>query len=185
MGGSIWPPPPLDVRGLIPEGISLKMKVHENTRGREGGGARSEASPPLLKSFIRLTWYLKHMMSFFTLDEKMDFTDIANVTCSCSEDRICLRWFETVFHFPFQLNFMKGLLVCSKRLLLLVDSRCCNNLSIYQLLCSHWHFWLSWQPDRPQIHSISSIQLHFTQKVVGKLPFLLHQKLFARQRNIF
>ena len=39
-----------------------------------------------------------------------------------------LRWFETVFHFPLQLNFMKGLLVCSKRLLLLVDSRCCNNL---------------------------------------------------------
>ena len=39
-----------------------------------------------------------------------------------------LRWFETVFHFPFQLNFMKGLFVCSKRLLLLVDSRCCNNL---------------------------------------------------------
>ena len=33
-----------------------------------------------------------------------------------------LRWFETVFHFPFQLNFMKGLLACSKRLLLLVDS---------------------------------------------------------------
>ena len=47
-----------------------------------------------------------------------------------------LRWFETVFHFPFQLNFMKGLLVCSKRLLLLVDSRCCNNLSTYQLLYS-------------------------------------------------
>ena len=39
-----------------------------------------------------------------------------------------LRWFETVFHFQLQLNFMKGLLVCSKRLLLLVDSRCCNNL---------------------------------------------------------
>ena len=39
-----------------------------------------------------------------------------------------LRWLETVFHFPLQLNFMKGLLVCSKRLLLLVDSRCCNNL---------------------------------------------------------
>ena len=33
-----------------------------------------------------------------------------------------LRWFETVFHFPFQLNFMKGLLVYNKRLLLLVDS---------------------------------------------------------------
>ena len=33
-----------------------------------------------------------------------------------------LRWFKTVFRFPFQLNFMKGLLVCSKRLLLLVDS---------------------------------------------------------------
>ena len=25
-----------------------------------------------------------------------------------------LRWLETVFHFPFQLNFMKGLLICSK-----------------------------------------------------------------------
>ena len=48
-----------------------------------------------------------------------------------------LRWFETVFHFPFQLNFMKGLLICSKRLLLLVDSRCYNNFSTYQLLYSH------------------------------------------------
>ena len=48
-----------------------------------------------------------------------------------------LRWFETVFHFPFQLNFMKGLLGFSKRLLLLVDSRCCNNLSTYQLLYCH------------------------------------------------
>ena len=37
--------------------------------------------------------------------------------------------FATVFHFPLQLNFIKGLLVCSERLLLLVDSRCCNNLS--------------------------------------------------------
>ena len=48
-----------------------------------------------------------------------------------------LRWFETVFHFPLHLNFMKGLFVCSKRLLLLVDSRCYNNLSTYQLLYSH------------------------------------------------
>ena len=53
------------------------------------------------------------------------------------QDAPTLRWFETVFHFPFQLNFMKGLLVSSKRLLLLVDSRCCNNLSTYQLLYSH------------------------------------------------
>ena len=45
-----------------------------------------------------------------------------------------LRWFETVFYFPFQLNFMKGLLICSKRLLLLLDSQLCyNNLSTYQL----------------------------------------------------
>ena len=43
---------------------------------------------------------------------------------------------------------MKGLLICSKKLLLLVDS--------------------------PQIHPISSIQLRFTQKVVGERPFLLH-----------
>ena len=88
---------------------------------------------------------------------------------------VTLRWFETVFHFPFQLNFMKGLLVCSKRLLLLVDSRCCNNLSIYQLLCSHCHFGCHGNLTGPQIHPISSIQLQFTQKVVGKLPFLLHQ----------
>ena len=86
-----------------------------------------------------------------------------------------LRWFETVFHIPFQLNFMKGLLVCSKRLLLLVDSRCCNNLSTYQLLYCHWHFGCHGNLAGPQIHHISSIQLHFTQKVVGELPFLLHQ----------
>ena len=86
-----------------------------------------------------------------------------------------LRWFETVFHFPFHLNFMKGLLVCSKRLLLLFDSRCCNNLSTYQLLYSHWPFGCHGNLTGPQIHPISSIQLHFTQKVVGELPFLLHQ----------
>ena len=85
-----------------------------------------------------------------------------------------LRWFETVFHFPFQLNFMKGLLVCSKKLLLLVDSRCCNNLSTYQLLYCRWHFDCHGNLTGPQIHPISSIQLHFTQKVVGELPFLLH-----------
>ena len=87
-----------------------------------------------------------------------------------------LRWLETVFHFPFQLNFMKGLLVYNKRLLLLVDSWCCNNLSTYQLLYSHWHFGCHGNLTGPQIHPISSIQLHFTQKVVGELPFLLHQK---------
>ena len=86
-----------------------------------------------------------------------------------------LRCFGTVFHFPFHLNFMKGLLVCSKRLLLLVDSRCCNNLSTYQLLYCHWHFGCHGNLTGPQTHPISSIQLHFTQKVVGELPFLLHQ----------
>ena len=70
---------------------------------------------------------------------------------------------------------MKGLLVCSKRLLLLVDSRCCNNLSTYQLLYSHWHFGCHGNLTGPQIHPISSIQLHFTQKVAGELSFLLHQ----------
>ena len=74
----------------------------------------------------------------------------------------------------FQLNFMKGLLVCSKRLLLLVDIRCCNNLSTYQLLYSHWHFGCHGNLTGPQIRPISSIQLHFTQKVAGELPFLLH-----------
>ena len=96
-----------------------------------------------------------------------------------------LRWFETVLHFPFQLNFMKGLLICSKRLLLLVDSRCYNNLSTYQLLYSHWHFGCHGNLTGPQIHTISSIQLHFTKKVVGKLPFLLRKKLFAHQRTFF
>ena len=89
---------------------------------------------------------------------------------------LTLRWFETVFHFPFQLNFMKGLLVYNKRLLLLVDSWCYNNLSTYQILFSHWHFGCHGNLTGLQIHPISSIQLHFTQKVVGELPFLLHQK---------
>ena len=70
---------------------------------------------------------------------------------------------------------MKGLLICSKRLLLLVDSWCYNNLSTYQLLYSHWHLGCYGNLTGLQIHPISSIQLHFTQKVVGELPFLLHQ----------
>ena len=70
---------------------------------------------------------------------------------------------------------MKGLFICSKRLLLVVDSRCCNNLSTYKLLYSHWHFGCHGNLTGPQIHPISSVQLHFTQKVVRKLPFLLHQ----------
>ena len=53
------------------------------------------------------------------------------------EKKSKLKWFETFFRFPFQLNFMKGFLVCRKGLLLLVDSRCYNNLSNYQLLYSH------------------------------------------------
>ena len=71
---------------------------------------------------------------------------------------------------------MKCLLVCSKRLLLLVDTRCYNNLSTYQLLFSHSHFGCHSNSTGPQIRPISSIQLHFTQKVVNELPFLLHQK---------
>ena len=42
--------------------------------------------------------------------------------------------------FPFSIPtelYEKGLLVFSKRLLLLVDSQCCNNLSTYQLLYCH------------------------------------------------
>ena len=108
------------------------------------------------------------------------FWRLAILFFSCCSVTLCpflvpLRWFETASHFPLQLNFMKGLLVCSKRLLLLVDSRCCNNLSTYQHLYSHWHFGCHGNLTGPQIHPISSIQLHFTQKVVGKLPFLLHQ----------
>ena len=104
--------------------------------------------------------------------------------------KLCLRWFETVFHFPLQLNFMKGLLIYSRRLLLLVDSRCCNNLSTYQLLYSHWHFGCHGNLTGPQIHPISSIQLHFTQNVADKLPFLLHQNClhikehFLRKKEI-
>ena len=100
-------------------------------------------------------------------------------------DSYVLGWFETVFHFPFQLNFMKGLLVCSKRLLLLVDSWCCNNLSIYQLLYSHWHFGCHGNLTGPQIHSISSIQLYFTQKVVGELPFLLNRNCLHIKEHFF
>ena len=73
---------------------------------------------------------------------------------------------------------MKGSLVCSKRLQLLVDSRCCNSFSTYQLLYSHWHFRCHSNLTGPQIHPISSIQLNFTQNVAGKLPFLVHQNCF-------
>ena len=86
----------------------------------------------------------------------------AITNCDITKCKISLRWFETVFYFPLQLNFMKGLLICSKRLLLVVDSRCCNNLSTYKLLYSHWHFGCHGNLTGPQIHPISSVQLHFT-----------------------
>ena len=94
--------------------------------------------------------------------------------------RKSLSWFETFFHFPFQLNFMKGLLICSKRLLLLVDSRCYNNLSTYQLLYSHWQFGCHGNLTGPQIHPISSTQLHFTQKVKSRWS---HLTVSARPLN--
>ena len=47
----------------------------------------------------------------------------------------------------------------------------------FQLInsCNHWHFGCHGNLTGPQINAISSIQLHFTQKVVSKLPFVLHQ----------
>ena len=48
-------------------------------------------------------------------------------------------------------------------------------LQFINSLCSHWHFGCHGNLAGSQIHPIPSIQLHFTQKVVGKLPFLLHQ----------
>ena len=78
-----------------------------------------------------------------------------------------------MFHYNWTL--WKAYSFSSKWLLLLFDSRCCNNLSTYQLLYSHWHFGCHSNLTGPQTHLISSIQLHFTQKVVGALPFLLHQ----------
>ena len=44
--------------------------------------------------------------------------------------------------------------------------------------CNHWHFGCHGNLTGPQINPISSIQLHFTQKVVSKLPFVLHQNCF-------
>ena len=35
------------------------------------------------------------------------------------------------------------------------------------------------------MHPISSIQLHFTQKVVGELPFLLHQNCLHIKEHFF
>ena len=67
---------------------------------------------------------------------KIAYLNIRSLSDHLDEFRI-LRWFETVFHFPFQLNFMKGVHVCGKRLLLLVDGRCNSNLSTNQLLYSH------------------------------------------------
>ena len=143
------PPPLLNVRGLTLAG----MKKEKLTRTKARGGVNR--TPSFFKGFQPI--------------------DIKLGICNKCPVYFQLRWFETDFHFPFQLNFMKALLVCSKRLLLLVDSRCCNNLSTYQLLYSHWHFGCHGNLTGPQIHPISSIQLHFTQKVAGELPFLLHQ----------
>ena len=54
---------------------------------------------------------------------------------------------------------------------------------MYQLLYSHSHFGCHGNLTGPQIHPISSIQLHFTHKVAGKLPFLLHQNCFHSKEH--
>ena len=107
------------------------------------------------------------------------------LTWLCS-DR--LRWFERVFRFSVQLIFMKGLLVCVKRLLQLVESRCYNNLSTYSILVLSLTFWLSWQLDRPSntpYSDIYSIQLQFTQKNESVNIFLYLIKIDCAPWNTF
>ena len=98
-----------------------------------------------------------------------------SILCVNTDATNFLKVVRNSFLFSITTELYERLIVCSKRLLLLVDSQCCNNLSTYQLLYSHWHFGCHGNLTGPQIHPISGIQLHFTQKVAGKLPFLLHQ----------
>ena len=44
-----------------------------------------------------------------------------------------------------------------------------------QFLCSQHKFCFHGNYTEVQIHPIFTIRLHFTQKIVGELPFLLHQ----------
>ena len=125
-----------------------------------------------------LNFVINHSITFRAKKSK-------RLTWLCS-DR--LRWFETVFRFSVQLIFRKELLVCVKRLLQLVESRCYNNLSTYSALVLSMTFWLSWQLDRPSntaYSDIYSIQLQFTQKKwVSECLFVSYQNWLRTMEHI-
>ena len=71
-----------------------------------------------------------------------------------------LRWLPPVLHFP------DGLVPVLARWCQLLTSQ---YLYFQYIFCYHGNY------TEAQIHPIFTIRLHFTQKVVGELPFLLHQ----------
>ena len=59
-----------------------------------------------------------------------------------------------------------------------------QQLLTFQFLYSQQKFCFHGNYTEAQIHPIFTIQLRFTQKVVGELPFLLHQNCLHASKNI-
>ena len=84
-----------------------------------------------------------------------------------------------MLHFPEPLNFRKGFLAHHDGLVPVLANWCYNSfLYSQQEFCSHSNY------TEAQIHPIFTIWLHFTQKVVGELPFLLYQNYLYIKEHI-
>ena len=86
-----------------------------------------------------------------------------------------LRWLPPVLHFPEPLNFTKGFLAHYDGLVPVLARWVLQQLLTSQFLYFQHKFCYHGNYTEAQIHPIFTVRLHFTQKLVGELPFLLHQ----------
>ena len=89
---------------------------------------------------------------------------------------LLLRWLPPVWHFSESLNFTKSFLTHHDGLVPVVAKWFYNSFYLLNSCAPNINFVSMATIQRPKYTLyLPLIRLHFTQKVVGELPFLLHQ----------
>ena len=89
---------------------------------------------------------------------------------------LLLRWLPPVWHFSESLNFTKSFLTHHDGLVPVVAKWFYNSFYLLNSCAPNTNFVSMATIQRPKYTQyLPLIRLHFTQKVVGELPFLLHQ----------
>ena len=91
----------------------------------------------------------------------------------------------TCFAFSLALNFTKSFLAHHDGLVPDLASLVLQQLLTYQFLYFQQKFCFHSNFIETKIHPIFTIRLHFTQKVVGKIPFLYCIKIVCTSKNMF